>query len=124
MPHELIPLVVIPLLVLGALLLWHWIGPLVISYRLTSTGLEVRVFRSLCVRQVDFSDIADVQEVKWYQSIGLRGTLGLIFRGSWGNRVFVRSFVLIKPKKGLFVMITPKDPCGFVKQAKSLMGAS
>ena len=112
------------LLVIGSLLLFHWIGPHLICYKLAPRRLEIRLFRFLCIRWIDYSKIVDIREVKWYDSIGIRGVLGLVLGGSWGNQVFVKSFVLITPKRSLSVIITPNTPTVFVTQVKSLISSS
>lgn len=111
----------IPFLILGSLALYNWIGPLILSYELTPNKIEVRIFRLACIRRIHFSNIAEIREVRWLEPVGIRGTIGMIFGERWSNRIFVRSFVLIKPKRGFFhhITLTPKDPTAFVEYVNS-----
>lgn len=114
-------LTVLPFLILGTLFLYNWIAPYIISYNLTAKRIEIKLFHLICIRWINLSNVAEIREVGWRDHIGIRGTIGMVFGESWSNRVFVKSFVLIKPKRSFFhrITITPKNPKDFVEQVKS-----
>jgi len=109
----LVILIVLPFFVGSALGLYHVIGPLLISYNLTPKRIEIKLFRLLPIHWINLSDIEEIREIQW----PYRMLVGV----QWANRVFVRSFVLIKPKRSLyqFVRFTPKDPSAFAKQVRA-----
>ncbi len=120
----LIILALLPVLLLGTLFLYHYLfGPLLLSYKITTRRIEIKLFHLLLIRWINFSNISEIREVKWRDAVGILGTVGMVFGEKWSSRVFVKSFILITPKKSFFhrITLTPKDPGAFVAQVKSLI---
>ena len=111
-------LMVLPFLVLGSMGIYHLIGSYVLSYALAKDRIEVRLLHILPIRWIRFSNIAEIREVRWGDPLGFRTMVGVFLSGAWANRIFVKSFILIRPKKYVFqhIAITPEDPTSFVSQ--------
>ncbi len=118
-------LAVLPLLFLATMALDHWLGSFLVSYRLTASAIEVRFLQLVRVRWIKYSNIADIRQVTWHDPAGIRSMLRLLWCwfGAWNNRIFVKSFVLIEPKRSFIhrIVITPNDPGAFVDRVRTLM---
>ena len=103
------------LTVILALFILHCVGPLFISYELTHKSIEIKLFHLLSIYRIPFSNITEIQEVKC--------RIGMLIGLQWINRVFVKSYVMIRLKRGLFpsVRLTPNNPSNFIEQVKCLM---
>jgi hypothetical protein len=92
---------------------------LIYDYQITSTGIQLLLFRSIPVFQINFSNIETAYTSTWLKVYA--GRLDICFLP---NRIFVSKVLLIERRKGIIrrILITPEEPDQFLRQIQEAKG--
>jgi hypothetical protein len=104
------------LLVAVMIFIAQFFGPLVMSYKITGSSFEVRVFGVFLASKTEFSDVVEMRKVSFAELLPWKN-LSSVGWFRLANR-FSADGVLIRRSRGVFraFVITPNKPDEFVKE--------
>lgn len=108
----------------GGIFVAQFFGRWVVSYRITNSSIEVRLFGLICESKTQLKDVVEVRKVSFadllpwnnFESVGW-------FR--LGNRLWTDG-VLIRRSRGVFrsFVISPDEPDQFIREINLKLAAS